>query len=222
MNERKIRIIGCARSGTLYTTKLLQAIGLQVGHEYTEKDGTVSAFALGEPPYPVFDNTNKEDPKPEGRCAHVGEDITKIDWYVTLHQVRNPLKCIASNTIVLVPKMYEYINRICPEFPLKKGNKLLRCMLYWYHWNLACEKEAEYTYQIEQIEEKWPIISEKLGIGFAAMPKSIPTTTNRGLRNRPWVDKEFDINSVQVLHDVDPFLTAEIISLSEKYGYQLS
>lgn len=221
-SRKPIRIVGCARSGTLYTTKILNQCGLKVAHEYTDTDGTVSAFGLGAPPYPVFNWVNKENPLPhEGRTAHVGEDLTKIDWLVTLHQVRHPFKCIASNTIVLGPDTYEYINRICPEFPTKRGNKLLRCMIYWYYWNLECEKVSRFTYKIEDIETRWDEISNAIEINCPFPKDSVSDKTNRGLRNRPWVNKEYDIVDPNELYSVDYLLADNIINLARKYGYEL-
>ena len=47
-----IVVTGCPRSGTLYTAKLLQAVGFDVRHEALGKDGIVSWYVVPNSPDP--------------------------------------------------------------------------------------------------------------------------------------------------------------------------
>lgn len=210
----KIRVLACGRAGTLYTTEVLKAAGLDVGHEYTGENGTVSSLAYGSPPYPLF-----EWEPPIGRCAHQGEDITQIPWDVTIHQVRHPLKTIESAFIV-IPKVswlyYERVIGISHRLP-----KLYRCMLYWFRWNVLCESISKFTYQLEKIEQNWMRICEEAKIS-APFPAQISRTTNHKKRNQiPFADKKFKITGWEQLSDIDPVLTERIRELAKKYGYEL-
>jgi len=65
---KKLLVTGCGRSGTAYTTQLLNAWGVLVGHEKQQKDGCVSWYEM-----PNIKN-----------------------YSIVLHQYRHPLKVIAS------------------------------------------------------------------------------------------------------------------------------
>ena len=44
--QLKVLVIGCGRSGTLYTATVLQLLGIDVGHELPGRNGMVSWWAF--------------------------------------------------------------------------------------------------------------------------------------------------------------------------------
>ncbi len=212
----KLRILACARSGTLYTTEVLQAVGLKVEHEFTGEDGTVSCYAVGKPPYPHL----HQNPAMQ-HIPHRNEDVYKIPWTHTLHQVREPLKVIESVYFVLTEPAWKwYAGKI--NLP-HRSNITYRSMLYWLRWNELCESLASYTYRLENMEAEWPAICEMIGLPVGtAFPQGISTTTNRKQRNViPFKDRKYKITDWQQLRDIDPILTDAIISKAKMYGYDI-
>ena len=128
-------ITGVGRSGTLYTTHVLRAAGYDVGHEHhLGAHGMVSwEWAIEADFYPNWHVCNQPE------------------FDVILHQVRHPLKTIASCTKAVNKEAWRYIyanTPIDPESPL-----LQRCAEYWYHWTLYAEKRASWTYQVEMLDK---------------------------------------------------------------------
>lgn len=212
----KIRILACGRSGTLYTTRVFQEAGLSVGHEWTDVNGTVSSLAHGSPPYPYFG----WEP-PIGMVAHQQEDITKIDWSVTLHQVRHPLKVIESAYIVIPSVSWKWYQRYIPV--VRRMPKLYRCMVYWLKWNELCEKESLFTYRLENMEAEWGRIIDAIGMNpDTPFPAHVSHKTNGEKRKQiPFVDRDFKIEGWEQLMDIDPILTRKIQEKAKSYGYEL-
>lgn len=213
-SSTKVRVLACGRSGTLYTTHVLQEAGLKVGHEWTDENGTVSCVAYGNPPYPLF----PWEP-PKGRVAHQGEDIMNTPWSVTLHQVRHPLKVIESAYIVLPAASWKFYSRHIPVVRLMP--KLYRCMLYWLKWNELCEKQALFTYQVEKIKQEWPRIAQACGLPEKTpFPEQVSQKTNSEKRRQiPFVDRNFKIEGWETLEAIDPILTKRIKQKATIYGY---
>jgi hypothetical protein len=209
----KIRILACARSGTLYTTKVLQSIGLKVGHEWTDRDGTVSAFAIGSPPYPLM-----KWEKPEGRVAHQGENCETEQWTATLHQVRDPLKVIASCYVVVPASAWLFYNRLLKLGT--RGGKLYRCMLYWLRFNELIEANSNYTYRVEEFAVQWPVLLEEMNLPVLTELPDVSTKTNHEKRNQiPFADKNFKV-TWEDLENVDALLTKKVKEKAVAYGYR--
>lgn len=209
-----IRILACARSGTLYTSEALQSIGLDVQHEYCGKDGTVSCYAFGPPPYPRL----HKNPAMQ-HIPHRFENLATINWECTLHQVREPLKVVESVYFVLTDPAWKwYAEKI--KLP-HHCNITYRAMLYWLRWNELCEKQSKFTYRVENIQEEWRnilyAIGQPVGIAF---PNSISKTKNKKQRySIPFKNRNYKITDWQQLADIDPILTKVIIQKAEYYGY---
>ncbi len=151
---KKIAIIGCGRSGTRYTSKVLNAFGVSVGHEKESDYGTV------------------------------GWELTMKDlneYYGIFHQVRDPIKVMASchgiksSSWTLISKT-GVIN--------KSDSKLVRCMKYWLHWNEAAQERAVFTYRVEDLEKELPRIFSYMGWGYSPSnfkkAKNIDTADHTG------------------------------------------
>lgn len=177
--KRKLLVTGCARSGTLYTTKVLRAIGLRVGHEYTDEDGTVSHF---------FGTTmNLEYPLdltrgPRGRVVHQGERPSDFEFEQVFHQVRDPRKVIASLRFTTVdPYTLFKVSRI----NVHTMNHLRRAVIYWVVWNEVIEKQrrVDLRYRIEDFSYVFPEILARLDLPHVALPP-VPTDTHTERRWR--------------------------------------
>jgi hypothetical protein len=174
----KLIIIGCGRSGTTYIAKIFQSIGLDIKHEKMGVNGT-------------------------------------SDWHLTtgsldgkatiLHQVRHPLKAIASMFTAPL-STWKSINKY---IPLTLKNILVDGMRYWYFWNLIAESKACYTYRIENLKNEWDKLCGLIGIDEISYGSVSVSTNSRMHGSITWEDME----------KADAMLSTMIRRLSVKYGY---
>jgi hypothetical protein len=200
------RIIGCGRSGSLYISDALQAVGIDMKHEICGTEGTASCYAMTPPPYlqTIGDFV-----------VHRNEDCSTIPWKVTLHQVRDPLLQIESAYSVFMTGHWTWFET---HFGVSKRlPKLVRCMEYWLRVNQHCETISEYRYRIEDIDTEWKTILERLGYPHKPLPK-ISKTTNRSARYTIPFRKDIKVDW-NVLREADIVLANKIKKLAEKYGY---
>lgn len=144
-SERDILVTGCARSGTRYTAFILRDCGLDIGHEWVYPQGLTSwlmAADCSECPWGA-------DPSANYTFKHI------------FHQVRDPMKVIASVYINEPPESWDFICRHLPEIE-ETDSHLVKCAKYWYYWNLMAEKKAEYTYRVEDIEKALRVMSFRM------------------------------------------------------------
>ena len=187
-------ITGCGRSGTVYMSKVLRQAGLDVGHEKLGKDGAVSPLWLvKDRRYPAY---HQQGPRPE--------------FDIILHQVRHPLKAIASLTTT-APKSWKWLLKHVPIDP--NAHVLQMAAEFWLHWNDKAEKAAEYTYRIEGLQQSWKRISNLTGArgGYASAVSGIPKNTNA----RSHTDVTWDM-----IEDATP-LHGYIKGMAESYGYSV-
>ena len=137
-------ITGAGRSGSTYITKVLQQCGLDVGHHKMRLDGIVCSFYCFEADrYP----TRQPAPRPH--------------FDVILHQVRHPLRSIAS---IKTGRSWKWT---CQFLPVDTTAPLLeRCCYNWLVFNEEAERQAALTYRIEALEEAWPDIQRFLGFTY--------------------------------------------------------
>jgi hypothetical protein len=169
-----IGITGCTRSGTQYMTRVLHKLGLNVGHENMAPDGSV------------------------------GYHLAIIRPKNCLHQVRHPLKQIASN---ITHNSWGFIDQVL-DLPDKK---LLGCMQYWLMWNQMCEDFCVWRYQIERLPDVWDEFLGRIGHNSCPLPE-VPTNTNKSknlIHRLTWAD----------LFNKDRQLAEEIRDMAVRYGY---
>jgi len=198
--SRLLLITGCARSGTMYTARFLQANGLHVEHELDAPDGTVSWIM-------AVDSPSKHWPCPWGpgpsgfRYKHI------------FHQVRDPLKSIASLSHE-PKKAWDYICAYAPEIKMDDP-PLVRAAKCWYYWNLKAEKKAQWTYKVEEMPQVVDKMARKLGVRLnPALLNSVPKDTNSRQYHTTctWEDLR------QIL---EPALYHKILKLAKHYGYDI-
>jgi len=107
-------------------------------------------------------------------------------------------------------RMWDFVCRNAPEIKMDDPH-LVRCAKYWYYWNLKAEKMAEWTYRIEDFEEKRFEMERRLGIELTAYPNISKKTNTRGeLKQFTWNDLR------EVLTKKD---FKNIRKLAVRYGY---
>lgn len=205
--ERLVLITGCARSGTVYTAKILLENGLEVGHEIDGKAGIVSWLM-------ATDTDKGFSDKPGANDYH---------FQHVFHQVRHPLQTISSvNTFS--ESNWKFIRANIPEISVKDP-KLVRAAKFWYYWNLMAEKKAEMTYRVEDIENVLDEISLRLGVKLdkevlKKVPKNIHTRRyffKRLLHSRRYYYKKYTWADLKKA--LDPDLYDKIVELARRYGY---
>lgn len=215
---RKLLIVACARSGTKYIHKVMQKVGLDIGHEYTGKDGSATHFWAVDPPQCL------EFPweSPKDRKAHIGERRSDFEFEHKWHQIRDPLKCITSNSLVIPRNEWQWLGQYIPIPAAKHDTKYLS-MLYWLYWNAMCEDYADSSYRIEDIDHEWPLLAEMVGLKGVPLP-AVDKQMNRAKRwSKPYVDREAikkmpDLTWAH-LEAIDPILTDAIRAKADRFGY---
>jgi hypothetical protein len=166
---RKFLVTGAARSGTMYTAKLLEALGLDVGHESSGADGIVSWYLAAD-----------TDWVPKGPTS------LEVTFEHVFHQVRHPLSVIPSMA-TLRPDTWSFVVR---HTPCSLGDPLLlRCAKFWLSWNEMAEMKAEWRYRVEDVPLIYKEFCEKFCVGcdwrvLDQLPRDINT---RPPRLRTWI-----------------------------------
>lgn len=200
-SEGRIAIVGCGRSGTTYTSQLLQAHGYEIGHEELQRHG-ISSWC-------IVPNTAERCWGPSAR------DLEHLQ-IPRVHQIRHPLQVIASFTTA-GERSWEFIQRF---IPIEEGDsQIQKCMKYWLYWNEMAEKDAVLRYKVDEIEQKLPEIFSIAGFTWnenadpAFTTQSIPKDVNRRSHAAlTWADLESE----------DPALTESIRKTAMRYGFEVA
>lgn len=218
MERKKLLITGCGRSGTLYAAEVWRRLGLDIRHERPiphhgtmGEDGASSWLMAVNDPNPPF-----------------GASAADYEFEVTIHQVRHPLKVIASTAQFILAKgelAPNYIERNIPEFRLspeeevltERQQLILQAARYWYHWNRLAEAKATLTVQLEQFEKALPDLCEMVGIDYQeeALESVAPNTNHRHI----YLNEALWTVDWDELRSLDEELTDRIRSLAANYGY---
>lgn len=183
----------------MYMAYLLQALGLDVRHEAVGYDGAVSWREQTGKPFSIRVNT-------------VADERIPIEFEHVFHQVRNPLHTIASIRTIS-PQAWRYASKHVAIPPGSGSDSTLkRAMWLWHGWNLRCERQAEWTYRIEAIDDVFDELCSRLGIRAArhvlrGMPRSI---NSREHMTVGWAE----------LFAEDPDVAREILDMATRYGYE--
>lgn len=182
-------ITGHARSATGYFSQLMQAAGLDIGHEIPGRDGVSSWLHIA----------------PGGSVPWLGS-VASVAFDRLVHVVRNPLHVIASAQTIddaAWDYMEKTLGKALPE------NLIERAMLTWVEWNRLVEKSIPTVrVRIEDVERRWPEIMQ--AIDHNAVFPDVPA----GYNSRPhgmltWLD----------LEAANDGLAADVRIMAERYGY---
>jgi len=186
-----ILITGSGRSGTKYIARVLRRCGLDVGHEQIGKDGIVSGFYC-------FD---------ADRYPGKGHKVPRPKFDVILHQVRHPLKVIAS---VTTGNSRGWASQFVDVE--KDASPLRWACYYWLTWNLEAERQALWTYRIEALSDVWIDLQRVLCFDaiYDYATSYIPLTVNtRAHEAITWQDVE----------RAAPEIYGDIRAIADRYGY---
>lgn len=197
-------ILGTGRCGTKYVTKVLAAVGVDIGHEVDGADGMSSWYAIGNSP-PAFRNKSRgNERRPD---TFVGEFKT------VFHQVRHPLKVIPSIAKIFHSDDWKFAGK-------KLGRNMLalpplaRAACFWLEWNEAIEDlQPEQRYQVERIEDQWPYFQKHFGI-----TKPFPSEVNKRTNASTGYRKAEEIGWPDLMR-IDGLLASRIMKKAESYGY---
>ena len=217
--HKKLLITGCGRTGTLYSTELWRALGLDIRHErpippngVMGADGMSSWFlAVDDPDVPS------------------GPSGQNYDFDVVIQQVRDPLKVIASVAQFILregERAPDFIERNIPEIQLTpdeirnfdfKEKLILEASRYWYHWNKMAETKADKIVKLEDLEKELPELTELVGIDYQPdVLEKISKETNA--RNWHVQDEPWGVNWEEIKR-LDPKIYEDICNLASSYGY---
>lgn len=129
-----------------------------------------------------------------------------------LHQVRHPLKAIGS-IVNEEQRSWDFIQTYLPQ--VREGDPILvRAVNYWIYWNLHVERQAEFTYRIEDVAKALPKISKILGKRLdPKLLEAVPKNTNTRYAN-----KNYTWNDLK--QEIDPKLYRTLRSVAKRYGYK--
>lgn len=180
------------RSGTLYTAKVLQGLGLNVSHESKGKDGCVSWKHL---------------PK-------------ALDFDLVMHQVRNPLKVIgSSHTINVRSKITLYGQEDLPQNELRM---FMFTWLKWtniadgiadFIYRIE-DLENVFKFILEQINEQGRL-SEPIEV-----TNEIPEV-DKDTHSRSHLNKYKELNWGDLFNE-DKMLAMQVMQKAKKYGYNIN
>jgi len=218
MIRKELLITGCGRSGTLYATEVWRSLGLDIRHErpvppngVMGNDGMASWYMTVDDPDPPF-----------------GPGGDQYSFNYIIHQVRHPLKVIASVAQFILrmdPKSRAYIERNCVEVRLTEQQRqlddvarlILQAALYWYYWNQLAEVKANATVQVETLPQALPDLCQQMGLKYCSdSVENIPNTINRRqdyVRETPWVI------SWEHIRQLDEKLYTQVLEQAKRYGY---
>jgi hypothetical protein len=167
--RRSLFVCGAPRSGTKYIAQVWQQLGLKIGHEYVDDDGTSSHYFL---------TTTLRYPEKNKRQVHVGQRPGDFEFDHVFHQVRHPVLVIDS--MQWIPghsKMLKAYGITPPKNPLAKV-----CCAYWL-FNRLCEQQpVEIRYRIEDIDQELPRLCRVLGVPAPARTPDVSRTLNHDQR----------------------------------------
>ncbi len=191
-----ILVTGTGRSGTHYIAKVLKELGYDVPHESVGRDGAASWKHIVSGTF-TYIGKNRE-------AAIDSSGFTKM-----LHQVRHPIKTIASMQTFSDSTwhfMSEHIPLDITAPPLVKG------MQAWVGWNALIESKKPWRFQIERIKEIFPEFCEQAGIS----PADFPTVAQSARDSRTTRYSPIKFNELRTL---DVQLSEEVTEMAERYGY---
>lgn len=227
-----IVITGCGRSGTAYTSAVLQELGIRCGHE--------RVFKAREPVI-CFDGSHGDS------SWYAAPFLSRLPpGCIVFHQVRPPLDVIASwagrrtfrspqiegSLVKHVAKRvlrsppsgkyatYRFLRTWCPA-AFREGGEAARAARYWVEWNLMVEREAAAAglpyrqYRLDEIAAVTEEIAAAAGVTLpadaSARISSVSNRTNGGRSSQ----------AVQ-LADLPAALGDEVQELANRYRLKLS
>lgn len=208
-------ITGYGRSGTHFVSAVLKQIGVDAPHETEGLDGIVSWKHIVPGTFVLVG---------KGRS----QVIPEIEYDHICHQVRDPLKVIASAQ-TFSESTFQYMERNLgiesrhlgvlqkTFFPERvRRQRLERAMKTWLGWNALIENRAEWRYRIEDFQEIFPEFLDRLGLSEQAFP-----AMDRQKRDSRIGRKGYKEVSWDELRAIDEGLAKAVGKKAADYGYEV-
>ncbi|MBA1147226.1 hypothetical protein H0Z60_09140 [Ectothiorhodospiraceae bacterium WFHF3C12] len=198
--EDMILITGHPRSGTHFTAKVLRRLGYPTSCEGRNlrpgKTWFVSSWKHAQPGTFHF--------RLGSRPIHTG-------FKRVLHQVRHPLSVISSSTTLshlTTDHIRKYVD--LPEPSIRRNQPVKLCMRSWLEWNRMIEDQADWRFQLEELQELFPALCRQLSIPPRQLPRMGKGSRN-ARKHSHWSWDDLDRQC--------PVLTREIKEQAQRYGY---
>jgi hypothetical protein len=195
-----ILVAAVGRSGTHYTARLLQQLDLDVGHETVGRDGTASWKHITTGRFVVRKKWRRQ------RTTYIDAG----GFTTVLHQVRHPLKVIASMQ-TFGEASWRYMAQFT-SLTLEEPT-LRRAMVAYLEWNRLIEPRADWRFQIERLSEVFETFCRYVGVEPQPMPE-LPWAARESRTGRyaalGWAD----------LEQADAALAEQIREMARTYGYE--
>ena len=207
--KKMFLVTGFPRSGTHFTKTLLRNYGLKAaGEEY----GRLKPLS--------------HEKKADCVVSWQHLDLHQEHFPVILHQVRHPLKVISSaqtlynNSLRKIFKKINAPNYWSFQLHFRKTRFfnddiiIHRLMYSWLYWNEQIERDPrnELVFRLENIENSWSDILDKIGAENSDMPALRKNVNTR--------KGKYDTLTWEKLHEVDDNLANKIILKAKEYGYE--
>ena len=183
-------ITGNPRSGTYYTAELLRHLGHRVNRESNMMRDAIGTVAWNELP-------NHKHYSP------------------VIHQLRHPLKTISSP---LHHEAFEDYYDMIP--PPTSTHYIFKRMYCWYMYDKELVKARDWWFRIEDLDEEYPKLFEKLGL---EVPKKLPELPKTLNTRRKWKGDDklpaYKKLTWKDLEKTDEYLANKIRKAAKKYGY---
>jgi hypothetical protein len=166
-----------------------------------------------------------DDPEPPS-----GPSVLDYTFDVVIHQVRHPLKVIASMAQFILQhgkRAPGYIERHVPDMKLSpeeqnhldfKSQLILKASRYWYHWNLMAEARADIVVSVENLDKELPDLCDLVGVPYRPSAlDGVPKNINARGQHVPGELWEVTWGEIKRL---DPEIYRRIEDLAVKYGYR--
>jgi len=147
-----ILITGFPRSGTLYTTTVLNTIGVAAEHE----------SHVHRPPVTVS----------WGHFMQLNNLYPNLIPYF-LHQIRNPIQVISSTLTISPSNMEKIMTFLRIRYTNDSIRNIMKAYIKWYE--LVEEHPGKkLTYKVEEMEKVFPTICKLIGVEPRVFPSAIP------------------------------------------------
>jgi len=190
-----VAFLGVPRSGTQWTSDVMKACGLDVGHERMGKNGTSCGFAVWQPHTDELPLTN--------------QDIRGVTFDHTFHLCRDPLA-----TLRTFPEIIQWDERSSwfrrhgfhpPDGPWDPKLAALRYLAITRQKLLDAHLPL---FRVDKVKLDWPRISKALGL-----PDEPPRLPRRNSRPPFWTPTWQDLN------DLDEHATKLLKTFASRAGY---
>jgi len=184
IDNNKIIITGCARSGSSFICEVLRYSGLDFIHEH--RFGNHGIVSWG-----YFDSDKKAR-----HFSSLPEQSLQKSQYKKILQIRDPQKSCNSMDSFICRKdsrgfsSWEYIQDIIPEVNSTNCRKE-KAVIYWILWNYKLLKYIDDFYWLHQSYKHYEIICNNFGV----KPISLDLYNNwenKKINTRPKTQKEFN------------------------------